>query len=125
MKLQSDPDFGINTITGYGPGYIEINQTPYEHSVLLRSDGEIIMWPVKTFDELKVSDFAQMTALGPELILIGTGNRQRFPSPELLKPLIEAKVGFEIMNTQAACRTYNILVAEGRQVLLALIVKDF
>jgi uncharacterized protein len=124
VKLQSDPHFGINTITGYGPGYIEINQTPYEHSVLLRSDGEIIMWPVNTFDELKVSDFAQMTALGPELILIGTGNRQRFPSPELLKPLIEARVGFEIMNTQAACRTYNILVAEGRQVLLALIVKD-
>ena len=58
-----------------------------------------------------------------ELIIIGTGKRQRFPKPELLKTLIEAKIGFEVMDSQAACRTYNILVGEGRQVLLALIVE--
>jgi uncharacterized protein len=64
-----------------------------------------------------------MVALKPELIIIGTGKRQRFPGPELLKTLIEAKIGFEVMDSQAACRTYNILVGEGRQVLLALIVE--
>jgi uncharacterized protein len=64
-----------------------------------------------------------MVDLKPELILIGTGSRQRFPKPELLKALINAKIGFEIMDSQAACRTYNILVGEGRQVLLALIVE--
>jgi uncharacterized protein len=64
-----------------------------------------------------------MVDLKPELILIGTGNKQRFPKPELLKSLILAKIGFEIMDSQAACRTYNILVGEGRQVLLALIVE--
>jgi uncharacterized protein len=123
VKLQSDPHSGANTITGYGDGYIEINKIPYSHAVLLSSDGEILEWAVKSFDELSPADFTQMASLKPELIIIGTGKRQRFPKPELLKTLIEAKIGFEVMDSQAACRTYNILVGEGRQVLLALIVE--
>ena len=124
MKLQSDPFFGANTITGYGEGYVEINQTPYRHAVLLSSTGKVSEWPVKVFDELIPSHFDQIVELQPELVLIGTGNHQRFPKPELLKTLIEAKIGFEIMNSQAACRTYNILVGEDRQVVLALIVES-
>ena len=124
MKLQSDPHSGANTITGYGDGYVEINQTPYAHAVLLSSDGAISEWPVQSFDGLEASHFTQMVELKPELVLIGTGNKQRFPKPELLKSLILAKIGFEIMDSQAACRTYNILVGEGRQVLLALIVES-
>ena len=123
MKLQSDPHSGANTITGYGDGYIEINKIPYSHAVLLSSDGEILEWGVKSFEDLNPADFTQMASLKPELIIIGTGKRQRFPKPELLKALIEAKVGFEVMDSQAACRTYNILVGEGRQVLLALVVE--
>ena len=123
MKLQSDPHSGANTITGYGDGYVEINQVPYAHAVLLSSDGAISEWPAKSFEDLKASHFAQMVAIKPELVLIGTGSRQRFPRPQLLKSLIDAKIGFEIMDSQAACRTYNILVGEGRQVLLALIVE--
>ena len=123
MKLQSDPHSGANTITGYGDGYVEINQTPYAHAVLLSSDGAISAWPVQSFNSLEASHFAQMVELKPELILIGTGSKQRFPKPELLKSLILANIGFEIMDSQAACRTYNILVGEGRQVLLALIVE--
>jgi uncharacterized protein len=123
LKLQSDPHSGANTITGYGDGYVEINQTPYAHAVLLSSDGAISEWPVQSFEGLEASHFTQMVDLNPELILIGTGSKQRFPKPELLKSLILAKIGFEIMDSQAACRTYNILVGEGRQVLLALIVE--
>ena len=123
MKLQSDPHSGANTITGYGDGYIEINKIPYSHAVLLSSDGEILEWAVKSFEELSPTDFSQMASLKPELIIIGTGKRQRFPKPELLKTLIEARIGFEVMDSQAACRTYNILVGEGRRVLLALIVE--
>ena len=124
MKLQSDPHFGANTITGYGDGYVEINKTPYTHAVLLSSDGAISDWPVQSYEGLEATHFAQMVDLKPELILIGTGIRQRFPKPELLKSLISAKIGFEIMDSQAACRTFNILVGEGRQVLLALIVES-
>ncbi|WP_114637192.1 Mth938-like domain-containing protein [Polynucleobacter necessarius] len=123
MKLQSDLHSGANTITGYGDGYVEINKAPYAHAVLLSSDGAISEWPVQAFDDLEPNHFAQMVDLKPELILIGTGSRQRFPKPELLKALIEAKIGFEIMDSQAACRTYSILVGEGRQALLALIVE--
>jgi uncharacterized protein len=78
---------------------------------------------VKSYADLEAHHFSQLIDLKPELILIGTGKRQRFPKPELLKALISAKIGFEIMDSQAACRTYNILVGEGRQVLLALIVE--
>ena len=124
MKLQSDPHSGANTITGYGDGYVEINKTPYTHAVILSSDGAISEWPAQSFDGLEAAHFAQMVNLKPELILIGTGSKQRFPKPELLKSLISAKIGFEIMDSQAACRTYNILVGEGRQVLLALIVES-
>ena len=123
MKLQSDPHSGANTITGYGDGYVEINQTPYAHAVLLSSDGAISAWTAQSFDSLEASHFTQMVELKPELILIGTGSKKRFPKPELLKSLILANIGFEIMDSQAACRTYNILVGEGRQVLLALIVE--
>jgi len=123
LKLQSDPHSGANTITGYGDGYVEINKIPYAHAVLLSSDGAISNWSAQTFDSLEANHFLQMVDLKPELVLIGTGSRQRFPKPELLKVLVQAKIGFEIMNSQAACRTYNILVGEGRQVLLALIVE--
>jgi uncharacterized protein len=122
LKLQSDPHSGANTITGYGAGYVEINQTPYDHAVVLSSDGAISNWSAQTFEDLEASHFSQLVDLKPELILIGTGSRQRFPKPELLKDLIMAKIGFEIMDSQAACRTYNILVGEGRKVLLALIL---
>ena len=124
MKLQSDPHSGANTITGYGDGYVEINKTPYAHAVVLSSNGAISEWSTQSFDDLETHHFAQLVDLKPELILIGTGKRQRFPKPELLKALISAKIGFEIMDSQAACRTYNILVSEGRQVLLALIVES-
>lgn len=97
--------------------------TPYAHAVVLSSDGAISQWSAQTFDDLEAHHFAQLVDLKPELILIGTGSRQHFPTPELLKVLIAAKIGFEIMDSQAACRTYNILVGEGRQVLLALIVE--
>lgn len=123
MKLQSDPHSGANTITGYGDGYVEINKIPYAHAVVLSSDGAISEWSAQSFDDLEAHHFSQLVDLKPELILIGTGKRQRFPKPELLKALISAKIGFEIMDSQAACRTYNILVGEGRQVLLALIVE--
>ncbi|MBU3597606.1 Mth938-like domain-containing protein [Polynucleobacter bastaniensis] len=122
MKLKSDPHFGVNMITGYGDGYVEINKAPYTHAVLLSSDGAISNWPVQTFDDLEDGHFVKIVDLKPELVLIGTGQRQRFPKLELLKTLIQAKVGYEIMDSQAACRTYNILVSEGRKVVLALVL---
>ena len=122
MKLQSDPQSNLNTITGYGNGFVEINAIAHSNAILLTPSGDPIPWPVDSFDQLDENHFSQMVALKPELVIIGTGNRQRFPKPALLKPLMQARIGYEIMDSQAACRTYNVLMSEGRQVLLALLL---
>ena len=124
MKLQSDPQSNLNTITGYGNGFVEINAIAHSKAILLTPSGDPTPWPVVSFDQLDENHFSQMVALKPELVIIGTGNRQRFPKPALLKPLMQARIGFEVMNSQAACRTYNVLMSEGRQVLLALLLDE-
>ena len=115
MKLHSDTPLGINTITGYGKDYIEVNRVPYRHAVLVGPSGAVGQWEASSFAALEPSHFAQIADLKPELVIFGSGAVQRFPRPDLLRALINAKIGFEIMDTQAACRTYNILVGEGRQ----------
>ena len=85
-------------------------------------EGDVDLWPISAFNDLTVANFEQIAAKKPELVIFGSGKTLRFPKPELLKPLIEAKIGFETMNTHAACRTYNILMGEGRNVLAALIL---
>ena len=101
---------------------MEINAIAHSNAILLTPSGDPIPWPVDSFDQLDENHFSQMVALKPELVIIGTGNRQRFPKPVLLKPLMQARIGYEIMDSQAACRTYNVLMSEGRQVLLALLL---
>jgi len=78
-------------------------------------------WDVNGFDDLELAHFKRLQALQPELVILGTGLQQQFPDPQLCNPLIEARIGLEVMDRFAACRTYNILVAEGRKVLAALI----
>ena len=122
MKLHSDTPLGINTITGYGKDYIEVNRVPYHHAVLVGPSGAVGHWGASSFAALEPSHFAQIADLKPELVIFGSGALQRFPRPDLLRALINAKIGFEIMDTQAACRTYNILVGEGRQAMAALLL---
>jgi uncharacterized protein len=122
VKLHSDPQSSLNTITGYGIGYIEVNSKVYPHALIVQPEGEISPWPVSAFADLSSDNLASLCVFKPELIIIGTGKKQQFLKPELIKPLIQAKIGFEIMDSQAACRTYNILMNEGRQVLAAIIL---
>jgi len=117
VKLHSDPQSSLNTITGYGIGYIEVNSKAYSHAIIIQPEGEITPWPVNTFGDLSSENLASLCVFKPELIIIGTGKK-----PELIKPLIFAKIGFEMMDSQAACRTYNILMNEGRQVLAAILL---
>jgi uncharacterized protein len=122
VKLHSDPQSSLNTITGYGIGYIEVNSKVYPHALIVQPEGEISPWPVSAFADLSSDNLASLCVFKPELIIIGTGKKQQFLKPELIKPLIQAKIGFEVMDSQAACRTYNILMNEGRQVLAAIIL---
>jgi len=121
MKLHLEQRGVQNTVTGYGEGYIEINRQRYEASLVLLPDHIAADWVRGGFAALEEADLRRLLDFSPELVLLGTGPRQRFPRPALLRPLIEARVGFEVMDLQAACRTFNILVGEGRRVAAALL----
>ena len=123
MKLHSDPQSSQNTITGYGIGFIEVNKTPYSQALIVQPDGEVMVWPVEESLDLTEDHFSIISGLQPELVIIGTGKKQVFLNPKILQPLIKAKIGFEMMDSQAACRTYNILMGEGRKVLAAIILE--
>jgi uncharacterized protein len=121
MKLHQDLAAGINLITGYGDDHVLINKQRHEGNLVVLAQRLVEGWAPGGFAGLSEADFAVIPPLGPEIVLIGTGRRQRFPKPALLRPLIEARIGFEVMDLAAACRTYNILVSESRAVALALL----
>ena len=122
MKLHLTKAGDQNIFTGYGEGYVAINNQRFEHNVLVMPGRDIARWEPAGFDSLSAADFSALLALQPEIVILGTGDTLRFPKPELTRPLAAANVGFEAMDTKAACRTYNVLVAEGRQVVAAIFV---
>jgi uncharacterized protein len=124
LKLHADAPTHLNTVTAYGPGFIEINKSRFEGHLLLVPDAPVRPWQAADFDGLRAEDFEALLLLDPELVLLGTGRRQRFPHPRLTACLVKAGVGIEIMDTAAACRTYNILMSEGRRVLAAFLQED-
>jgi uncharacterized protein len=122
MKFHLTQAAGQNMITGYGDGYIAVNTQRYTRPVIVTPNREISDWDVENFATLTRAHFEALLELKPEIVLLGTGERQQFPRPELARVLTEAGVGVEAMDTKAACRTYNILMSEGREVLAAIIV---
>ena len=121
MKLQLAQTDGLNTFTAYGEGYVSVNGIRHNHNVAVQPDRLISEWTQADFDSLTLADFELLAGLDAEIILLGTGKQLRFPRPELMRPLIQAQKGLEVMDLQAACRTYNILAAEGRKVAAALL----
>jgi uncharacterized protein len=122
MKLELNQTNGLNTFTAYGEGYVSVNGIRHNCNVAVLPDQLITAWTTADFDTLTVADFELLAGLDAEIILLGTGNQLRFPRPELMRPLIKAQKGLEVMNLQSACRTYNILVAEGRKVAAGLLL---
>jgi uncharacterized protein len=123
MKLQPDKPT-VQTISGYGPGWIAVDAERVSTSLILGSRGERQAWACHRFEELSAAHFMPLAALRPELVLFGSGARLRFPRPEWLQPLVECGIGLETMDTAAACRTYNILAGEGRHVVVALLLES-
>jgi uncharacterized protein len=121
MKLHLDNAAGINLITGYADDHVLINRQRHAGNLVILADRLVQGWAPGGFAGLSAADFEAILPLGPEILLIGTGRRQRFPNPALLRPLMEARIGFEVMDLAAACRTYNILVSESRAVAVALL----
>lgn len=123
MKLHLTQAEGRHLITGHGPGWIEINGSRHSASLILTPNRLMEDWAAKTFDVLEAGHFKTVVELAPEILLLGTGARLRFPAGDCLKLLATANIGFEVMDTAAASRTYNILMSEGRNVAAALIIE--
>jgi len=121
MKMRADRIEGRNAIARHGPDGVVVNGVEHTESVVVPWHGDVVAWDAPTFESLTVEHFARVAALAPELVVFGSGARLRFPSPALLRPLIDAAIGFETMDTAAACRTYNVLLSEGRTVVAALL----
>jgi len=114
---QGEGTYQIQRVDSFGA---TINEKVYSHNIIVMPE-YLSDWGVESFEMLEVEHFKRLRALSPELVLLGTGLRIRFPAPELLVPLINEGIGVEVMDTRAACRTYMVLMAEGRGVAAALL----
>ena len=122
MKLHSSDTQQYQTITGYFDGGVEINAVPFDYSLTVMPEVPPQPWPVAAFEDLTEAHFETIAADAPDVVILGTGARQRFVHPKLTSALTMRRIGVECMDNQAACRTYNILMGEGRKVTLALIL---
>ncbi len=147
LKLHSDRNPSLNTVTAYGADFIDINEVRFGTAIVFGPTGEIRPWPASAAADISTDLLLQACNMRvqrqdplafldaddnnpvldpnrPEILLVGTGQKQVFLSQEILRPLLRAGVGVECMSTQAAARTYNILMAEGRQVIAALLTES-
>ena len=122
MKLQPDQS-DAQTISAHGPGWVGVAGEKITHSVIIGSRGQRIAW-APSYDDLDAQHFATLAELQVEVVIFGSGARIRFPKPAWLAPLAAARIGIETMDTAAACRTYNILAQEGRDVAVALLLEQ-
>jgi uncharacterized protein len=123
MKLHSNSTEKYQTVTGYDRDGVEINAQRFDYSVLVMPEIAPRPWNVARFEDLAKEHFDRIAADHPDVVVLGTGERQRFVHPKLVASLSALRIGVESMDSHAACRTYNILMGEGRKVTLALIIE--
>jgi uncharacterized protein len=121
MKFHLSTSTG-NVVTGLGVGWIRIGPQEYRTNLVLTPEAVVTDWAGAGFEGLSATDFARLLGYGPEIVLVGTGATIHFPHPRLTRALTDARIGFEVMDTAAACRTFNILAAEARKVVAGLII---
>jgi uncharacterized protein len=121
VKLHLANMAGLNVFTAYGDDYVAVNHEKHLKNLIVLPETIVPEWSTATVETLTTEDMQKLLELGTEIILLGTGNRLRFPAGPLMRPFAPAGIGLEIMDLRAACRTYNILAAEGRKVAAALL----
>ena len=122
MKLHLANLGGKKLFTAHAPDHVMVNGERFDHSIVVLAEEVRNDWKVAEFNELNEAHFVYFLALKPDVLLFGTGARQRFPHPRLYRGLTDAGIGVEFMDTPAACRTYNILAAEDRKVVAAILL---
>ena len=123
LKLNQESSASTNTITAHGAGYVDVNLQRHTASVIVEPQGPVRDWPLASFDALTPEHFAMLGENAPEVVIFGSGARLRFPHPRLTSPLVTRGIGVESMDSGAACRTYNILMQEGRRVAAAILIE--
>jgi uncharacterized protein len=122
LALQREINPGQMVFSSYGDDYVSINGQRFSQPIVVSANQIFTDWTASSFEQLTAEHFAYFVALAPEVIIFGTGATHQFPPPALYRSLIDARIAIEFMNTQAACRTYNILVAEDRKVIAAVLI---
>jgi uncharacterized protein len=122
MRFAQDSTSGINVIRAYGNGELRVNETVYRGALILSAATVIADANIQNLEDLLAIDVSRTLALEPDLVLLGTGARQVFPPPSFGAQFLRAGIGFEVMDTSAACRTFNVLVGEQRRVAALLLV---
>ncbi len=124
MKLHLNSDASLLLFTGYGTDHVLINGQRHEASLLLTAAGvEVAPWAGLDFGALTAAHFEWVARRELDILLLGTGARLRFPHPSLTRSLVDARIGLEVMDLGALCRTYNILASEGRKVGAAVLIE--
>jgi uncharacterized protein len=122
VKFHLQTSAGHNLFTGHGAGYVAVNGERHAKSVLVTPERLFADWPATDFESLCEAHFEHFLQLNPDLVLLGTGATLRFPRPQLSRCLHAERIGLEVMDNAAVCRTYNILAAEGRNVIAAILL---
>lgn len=122
MKMALDDNGGANLVRAYEPGRVHIRDQTYTESLIALPDRLFTGWEVESAQQLRAAHFNPLLEIAPEVLILGTGEAQVFPDPAVFMTLIDLGIGFEVMDNGAACRTYNILLGEGRRAALALIL---
>lgn len=123
MSLVQDENYAKYQIKAYEPGRIQVNEQVYTQSIIVSPLVLITDWKPQIISELAEEHLGIIFELQPAILLIGTGSKIHFPPIDIYGDLINHGIGVEIMDTSAACRTYNVLTAEDRNVVAALIIK--
>jgi uncharacterized protein len=122
MKFHADQIEAPNVVQSHNEHGVRVQGKMLNHSVIIPWQGAITPWPVNAFEQLTAHHFEAIAAMAPEVVILGCGAGWRHVHPAVLQPLMVRRVGVETMDNGAACRTYNVLLGEGRSVLLALLI---
>jgi uncharacterized protein len=122
LKIERESTAGQNVFSAYGEGWVEVSGRRVSTSLVVAAERLLEGWAAGGIGTLTPEETAVLLEWKPEIVLLGSGAAFRFPDPAALAPLYQAGVGVEVMDTKAACRTYNILLAEGRRVVAALVM---
>jgi uncharacterized protein len=122
MKLHLTTAENQHLITGYDDSFVEINKRRYAQNLIVMADKLILDWQATDFASLVEAHFEELIDLRPEVVLLGTGEKHQFLHPKIYQNLTAQNIPLECMTTAAACRTYNFLMSEGRNVSAALLI---